>query len=271
MKTLYVSDLDGTLLRSDETVSKYTARTINELTNRGLLFSYATARSFVTAKKVTSGLTANIPLIVYNGAFVIDNRSEEILLSNFFDKSVNDIFEALLRREIFPIVYAYVDGVEKFSFLPDRCTEEMLNFLKSRKGDVRSNPVDAVEELTRGDCFYLTCIDTPEKLAPLYERYRNDFHCVYQEEIYTRAQWLEIMPKTASKSNAVLQLKRRLGCDRLVVFGDGKNDLDLFAVADACYAVENADDELKSRAMAVIEGNDADGVAHWLAENVDCK
>ena len=41
MKTLYVSDLDGTLLRSDETVSDFTVHTINALVEKGLLFSYA--------------------------------------------------------------------------------------------------------------------------------------------------------------------------------------------------------------------------------------
>ena len=52
MKTLYVSDLDGTLLRSDETISDYMNSTINELVNKGMIFSYATARSYYTAHKV---------------------------------------------------------------------------------------------------------------------------------------------------------------------------------------------------------------------------
>ena len=52
MKTLYVSDLDGTLLRKNETLSSYTIKIINALTSSGMLFSYATARSLNTAKKV---------------------------------------------------------------------------------------------------------------------------------------------------------------------------------------------------------------------------
>ena len=44
-KTLYVSDLDGTLLRPDATVSAFTAETLRALTAEGMLFSYATARS----------------------------------------------------------------------------------------------------------------------------------------------------------------------------------------------------------------------------------
>ena len=67
MKCLYVSDLDGTLLRSNERTSEYTNDVINSLVEKGMIFSYATARSLVTAKKVTKGLYVRIPLIVYNG------------------------------------------------------------------------------------------------------------------------------------------------------------------------------------------------------------
>ena len=58
MKTLFVSDLDGTLLHSNERVSQYTCDVINRLTEKGILFSYATARSYITARKVTAGLNA---------------------------------------------------------------------------------------------------------------------------------------------------------------------------------------------------------------------
>lgn len=267
MKTLYVSDLDGTLLRSDETISAYTGRTINALTGQGMLFSYATARSLVTARKVTAGLHAHIPVIVYNGAFVMDHLTGEILLSNYFEDTVGEVFADLFRSHVYPIVYAYIDGVEKFSFIEEKCTPGMRLFLDSRKGDVRTNPVATPEELTRGNCFYITCIDSPRVLEPLYEKYRHTFHCVYQEDIYTRTQWLEIMPAAASKSNAVSQLKSYLHCDRLVVFGDGRNDLDLFDLADERYAVANAAPELKEKATAVLESNNEDGVAKWLEKH----
>lgn len=67
-KILYVSDLDGTLLRSDARISEYTCEVINQLITQGMLFSYATARSYITASKVTKGLRAQIPIITYNGA-----------------------------------------------------------------------------------------------------------------------------------------------------------------------------------------------------------
>lgn len=267
MNTLYVSDLDGTLLRSNEVISEYTNAVINNLTEKGMLFSYATARSLITAKKVTKGINAKIPLIVYNGAFVIDNVTEEIMIANYFEEIVLNILDDLFENDVYPIVYAYIDGVEKFSFIPDRCTIGMKVFLDSRTGDVRTNIVSTLDELKRGNIFYITCIDEPQKLKPLYDRYKDTFHCVYQTDIYTNKQWLEIMPKSASKSNAIRQLKSYLGCDKLVVFGDGKNDIDMFEIAEESYAVQNADDVLKKKATAVILSNNDDGVAKWLEEN----
>ena len=267
MKTLYVSDLDGTLLRSDETTSDFTNKTINELVSRGMLFSYATARSYVTSRQVTNGIDARIPLIVYNGAFVIDNTSGKLLLSNFFGDDVKSLLDDLVENNIYPIVYSFLDEAERFSYIYDNCTEGMRDFIRTRKGDQRDNPVNAVSDLYCGDIFYITCIDDEDKLAAFYEKYKNQYHCVFQRDIYSNEQWLEFMPQAASKSNAIKQLKDHLRCDRLIVFGDGKNDIDMFNLSDECYAVENAVDELKSIATAVIHQNNDDGVAKWLLEN----
>ena len=84
MKTLYISDLDGTLLTPDVEISKFTANTLNRLIEKGMLFSYATARSFTTAGKITADITAHFPLILYNGAVVVDNVTGQPIITNFF-------------------------------------------------------------------------------------------------------------------------------------------------------------------------------------------
>ena len=268
MKTLYVTDLDGTLLRSDQKTSEFTNATINALVQSGMLFSYATARSWHTAHKATEGMTAAFPLIVYNGAFILDNASGRHLLENFFEKaSAETLLRELIAGGIQPIVYAFVDGKEKFSYQKDAVNAATWEFILSRTGDSRERPVTGTEELLSGDIFYFACIDEPEKLRPFYERYAKAHHCFYHRDIYSNEQWLEIMPKEASKANAILQLKELLGCDRLVVFGDGVNDLDMFHAADEAYAVENAVPELKAAATAVIGSNDDDGVENWIRAN----
>jgi hydroxymethylpyrimidine pyrophosphatase-like HAD family hydrolase len=108
MKTLYLSDLDGTLLRPDVRVSPYTAEVINRFVCSGGNFSYATARSHITASKATAGLDTEFPVITYNGAFIINNATKEILLSNFF--SADDaayVRNELTRHGGFPVSYAF--------------------------------------------------------------------------------------------------------------------------------------------------------------------
>lgn len=114
-----------------------------------------------------------------------------------------EVLDDLFENKVYPIVYAYIGGKEKFSFVPELCTEGMRKFLDSRKGDIRTNVVNSITDLKSGNLFYITCIGEPHKLKPLYEKYKSIFHCVYQKDIYTNEQWLEIMPLNASKANAI--------------------------------------------------------------------
>lgn len=269
MRTLYVSDLDGTLLHSDQRLSKFTVDALNRLIGQGMLFSYATARSYVTASKVTAGIEPPIPLILYNGAWMIENGTGRVLKRHGFTaEEGRELFAAMTACGVWPIVYAVVDGVERFSYCPARSNPGTRAFNETRRGDPRERVTEEAR-LMDGEAFYFTCIDEPEKLLPLYERYRDRFQCVYSRDIYGGEQWLEIMPRQATKAHAIQELKAMLGCDRVVCFGDGLNDLSLFAAADECYAVANAVEELKRAATAVIGGNNEDGVAQWLLEHAD--
>lgn len=265
MKTLFVSDLDGTLLHSDQKTSAFTNQVINTLVEKGVCFSYATARSIHTAKKATAGMEAAFPLIVYNGAFIVDNKTGQVLHSCFFSREEAwEILQTLLAAGVQPIVYGFYGGREQMRYLPEKLHKEARAFLDTRKGDVRDTPVDTEIQLGQGEIFYFTCIDEAARLSLLHEKYRQKYRCVYARDIYAGAQWLEIMPKDATKAQAVGKLKKMLGCDRVVCFGDGVNDGDMFRIADEAYAVENAVPELKAAATAVILGNDEDGVARFL-------
>ena len=274
-RTLYVTDLDGTLLDSDQRVSPFSCSVINDLVTRGMIFSYATARSMITARKATVGLNAQMPLIVYNGTFVIDNVTGQRLISNTFSAAeAAELLEILQAHDIAPLVYSLQavpesdTGTEKFSYIPSTVSPGLRRFLNSRQGDVRDNPVSSAADLAQGEIYYFTNIDEPSKLVPVYGDLRDRYNCMYQKDVYSDDMWLEILPKAASKASAILQVKELYGCDRIVAFGDGLNDIPMFEIADECYAVSNAVDELKAIATGVIESNNADGVAKWLNKHV---
>jgi len=166
-------------------------------------------------------------------------------------------------------VYSFQNGTEKLSFVKGKSSEGQRLYLDSRKGDKRISPADTFEDLLKGDKFYITCIDNEEKLLPLYEKYKSRYKCLYQKDYYSDYYWLEIMPKDVSKANAAIKLKEILSCDKLVVFGDEINDIELFKIADKAVAVRNAVKELVPYATDFTDSNDNDGVAKWLIKNCD--
>ena len=270
MKTLYVTDLDGTLLNTQDRISKYSLNVINDLVDNGLLFTYATARSLASASVVTKGLSTKIPVIAYNGAFIINADSGTILSSNFFnDEEKQYVIDVLEKLEIFPLVYAFIDGIEKVSWMQNKENKGIRRYLNLRSGDKRMNPLMNLEDLYKGNAFYFTCIGEKEELLPIYNLLRQNEHynCTIQQELYREEYWCEIMPKAATKANAINKLKLLWNCDNVISFGDAINDIPMFNISDECYAVSNAVPQLKAIATQTIPSNDDDAVAKWLLNN----
>jgi len=271
MKTLYVTDLDGTLLNTKSRINQYSLDIINGLVEKGMLFTYATARSLVSASVVAQGLSTNIPIIAYNGAFIINPSTNEILSSAYFQNDETDkIIEVLNRFKISPLVYSYINGDEKVSWITEKENDGIRYYLDTRKGDKRFRPLTDYNRLYDGDMFYITCIGEREELLPIYEIFSQDdrYTCSLHQEIYRPEYWCEILPKKANKAEAIANLKKLWNCDRVISFGDAVNDIPMFRISNECYAVRNAVDELKELATGIIESNDEDGVAKWLQAHV---
>ena len=84
MKTLYVTDLDGTLMRDDKSISNESIAILNRLLAQGIFFTYATARSLASASKITESISLRLPVIIRNGTILADPLSgREIEISMF--------------------------------------------------------------------------------------------------------------------------------------------------------------------------------------------
>lgn len=270
-KILYVTDLDGTLLNRNDRINPASIKIINDLTEKGMLLTYATARSLVSARVVTEGLSAKIPVIAYNGAFIFQPDTGEILSQEkFTPEEMSEVKAVLDNFHISPLIYAFIDGVERVSWLTGKENDGMKRYLGRREGDRRLNPVTGDDKLYQGDMFYFTCIGEREELQPVYDYFsQNDkYRCTLQQELYRPEYWCEIMPALASKAYAIKKLKKMWGCDKVISFGDAVNDIPMFEISDEAYAVENAVEELKAVADGIIESNENDGVAKWLKEHI---
>lgn len=263
--TLYVTDLDGTLLRSDTTISEYTAKTLNRLISEGVMFTYATARSFVSASPLVKELDLCCPAVIFNGVFVVDPKTGKHIIENVYSEECQTLArDFFVGENIAPLVYSNIDGRERVSYLESRF-EDVASYVNSRKNDKRLRPVRDYGELFEGDIFYFTVID-PKDTKPLDKVFtpENGFARNVQRDTYDDMIWYEIYDKSASKANAVLQVKELLNADELVCFGDNFNDISMIKAADRGIAVENACEELKALSDAVIESNNNDGVAKYI-------
>lgn len=272
MKTLYLTDLDGTLLNSETKLSDRSFQILNRLIEANIPVSYATARSLSSVGLVLRELVPKIPAIVYNGAFLVDARTGNVLFSSAFSPQKQQEIRQLIEQcSVTPLVYARIRGEEKVSWISGRENEGMQYYLSQRKGDRRFRPVDTAEQLYQGEAFYYTCIGSRKQLTPFYERLKEveQIRCTFQQELYREEYWCEIMPEQATKAKAMQRLKELCGCDRIVCFGDAVNDIPMFQAADECYAVENAVAELKSLADGILPSNDEDSVALWMEQH--CK
>ena len=265
--TLYTTDLDGTLLRPDASVSDETADTLNSLTARGVLFTYATARSFSSAFPLVEKINFSCPAITFNGVFIVDPKTGGHIIENVFgEKSFLTAKAFFVRHRLAPLVYSYIDGRERVSYLADRLCE-VENYVASRPNDARLRAAADYEELFEGRVFYFTLLNPKADLGELDEVFcgANGFSHNYQPDTYIENEmWYEIFSAEASKANAVNQLKRLVGADRTVCFGDNTNDISMIKCADIGAAVANASADLKAEADIIIGSAASGAVAEYI-------
>ena len=267
--TLYVSDLDGTLLNSEQQLSSVTISIINKLIEAGMNFSIATARSFDSAGKLIKPLNIKVPIVIHNGVFIYDPVKEEYILSNYMDKSmVKDILDICKKMKIEPIIFSRNEKQENKVYYKGIFNYGEEHYIKDRlaSGDERFTLVDDLSVCLKENVINILVIGDSKAVDPVYESLKDSFDANfhYTVDIYSKAHWLEVTHKNANKKEAVRYLKELLKVEKLVCFGDNLNDSPMFEIADEKCAVENAHETLKEAATCIIESNNNDGVAKYL-------
>lgn len=169
--------------------------------------------------------------------------------------------------DIAPLVYSYIDGRERVSYLESRL-EDVYGYVSTRQGDKRLRPVKTREELFQGTVFYFTLLNPIIDVAELDSVFsrENGFAVNLMPDTYNKDEiWYEIFSKNASKASALLQVMELTHSDRLVCFGDNNNDLSMIRAAEVGIAVSNACPELKKHADKVIESSSEGAVARYIA------
>lgn len=270
---LYISDLDGTLLNSNQEMSEYTITSINRLINQGVNVTVATARSKFSGWEFVKKLNIKLPIIFSSGQSIYDPLTNTVIQEQNMDTELCvKVLEDHKRFNINPMVHTKVDGesVVYYQSITSKGTEFYMESRRRVKDDrfrqVKRYPLE--NNILIGT---IVTVDEKEKLDPLYKHLRNNYalELSYYRDVYTGDYWLEIMDKKATKGDAVTFIKDLLNAKHITCFGDNYNDISMFNKADVGCAVENAVLELKNIATHIIDSNDADGVVKYLLKKTN--
>ena len=269
MKVLYVSDLDGTLLDPTPRITESTAVAVNRLIDKGMHFTFATARSIYSAIPITSALDINVPCILMNGVSIYDVRNEKYIKNEFIDPVDSaEILRIFEKHGIHCFMYRIDEGT-LISYYSELTTKVMQSFAEVRKHEYKKPFVQCrLADYADENTVYFTTTGAYEDLLPVKLEAEKiaGVDIAFYLDVYNDAWYLEIFSHKASKANALRFICEKYGFDRVVAFGDNLNDLPMFEQADVKVAVGNARDEVKAAADYVIGTNDKDGVAEWLSD-----
>lgn len=256
---LICTDLDGTLLRKDKSVSKENTEAIEYFKSEGGYFTFVTGRMPYTSRQIYEVVKPNAPIGCINGGGVYDFDRDEYVWIQELPKEAIELIR-FIEAEICDI------GTQVN-------TARTIYFTKDNPAMVR------FRELTGAP--YITCDynNIKEPLAKIIFAHLDDDKVIKVSELlknhpksemfdFIRSErtLYEILPKGMSKSVALLKLAELLNVNKTVAVGDYNNDVTMIKEATVGVAVANACPEAKSVADVITVNNEEHAIAKIIKD-----
>lgn len=263
-KRLIVSDCDGTLLNSNNTVSDRVRKAINEYVSCGGIFAVCTGRMLCSILPRVRELGLKGLVASYQGSVIADIESGKLLRQNAL--SADDCAEVCAFAEKYNFTCnAYSDEV-LYTSIPagDKGLEkyETVTGVKAINIDGAMSEFVKIKNLS---CNKITFLVYPEDRERLYKLLQAEFSDRY-DVTCSAVCLVEVSPKGDDKGMALKYIADYFGIDlsSTVAIGDNLNDLSMIKIASVGVAVGNAVDELKEVADFVSVSNNEDAVAEVI-------
>ena len=281
---LIITDMDGTLLTSNSTISDVTLNTLIKAQEAGIKLVLASGRSWKTLTRYGQQLQMDKYhgwFIGVNGAAITDvSTMANTVLAQLNPEQIQEIFDATkdLGVEVMGVCDATI-----YDYIPD-------SVLELKKIYRQENNIADDVPMT-GGAFKLVVDQRPNYPDIYFINGPKDIpgninkicFCHYEEKITeitelltetlgdkysfvrTTPTWLECMPLNISKGNAITTLQEKLNISKeeTIIFGDGENDLSMFDCGTA-VAMGNAMDLVKEQADEITLDNNSDGIAEVI-------
>ncbi len=252
---MVVTDMDGTLLNSDHEVSKRFFELYAALKQRGILFVAASGRQYNSIVDKLEPIKNEIVVIAENGGFVKQSDSE-LLLTPLPHQAKNTILDILENvANVHPVLcskdnaFLTNTSTEFVNKLKEYYTEyTLLDNLKAHEGEIIKIAIYHFES-------------SEKYIYPAVEHLEGGLKVKV-----SGANWVDISSPNANKGYALdlIQKKYNITPKETMVFGDYNNDLEMLALAEYSFAMENAHPNIKKMANFGTDSNDNFGVERIL-------
>jgi len=269
---LFITDLDGTLFRSDRTASATDLETLEQLGEKGVVRAVATGRSLYSFKRAV-GDTLPVDYVIFStGAGIVEYPRGTLLRKiNLEPETVKHTRQTLMDDGMGFMIHRPVPDNHEFAYWG--LDENDSDFVRRR-------------ELYRQFCWPLGQIDgfreaaqflvvvTHSQAQPTIDSLRTklpELNIVRTTSpLDGKSTWIEFFHKQVSKSQAAAWLASRLEIpvEKTLSIGNDYNDTDLLEWSGTSYVVDNAPDDLKKRFPSVASHDECgvtEAVNRWLS------
>ena len=258
-------DLDGTLLNSKKEISEENKNILKKLSENGVEILIVTGRPYPITKKIAESLEIPLTVICYNGARVMNLKTDEIIFEKVLEeKQVLKIIEFCRKNKkdlnLFQNDIWYVEDLESIGTKYYKKNSRLEPTLKS------FNTFDSFKMIK---CIIIDENNVLEEVEKeLREILGNSVYFTYSQDKY-----LEILNKDVNKGLTLKNVLEEKGIEmsECIAFGDAHNDLEMLELAGVGVAMGNAHEILKSRVQHITDTNDNDGVGKFLKKFYDIK
>jgi Cof subfamily protein (haloacid dehalogenase superfamily) len=262
------SDIDGTLLRPDHTLSSATRTAVRRTVEAGATFCLATGRMPSGTVELIRELGVPCARICYSGAYVLDANGREVSSSTIDGGIAAQVLEVIHGRwpQLEPCYFSRWNWFVEHPEAPAVLRESSI---------VRAHPQQASlsDLLEQGVYPNKIFCSRSQGIAASSEEIRDTLSDMFPQLRVIRSSsglMIEIINANVSKASGARALLESMGIDpaHTLAFGDDENDVDLIRMAGCGVAVANAAQDVQDAANEVAPSNSDDGVARYLEERV---
>lgn len=249
---LIITDLDNTLIKSDNSISQYTQSVFAQCKQVGIMTGIATARYRLGAMRFKSILQPNFEIST-DGAMI--HEGDSLIYGNHFSlEETNKIIIYLL--SIDPktdITVATRDTVYW-----NKTNRPKSSILYEALYTDYSSLLDEYAYKIVAEIFDLN----------IAKHIAKKFNCKLIK--YREENKIGFIKKNTGKLEALCALSsiKNISLANVVAFGDDLNDIEMIRTCGTGVAVENALVDVKAVANYICDNNNNDGVAKWIEQNI---